>query len=169
MWNAIVRLTECDYDIELTNALGERPGSICFSIDTVESFDTEDLAVALDWFRRDGRQELEAENQREYEKAYAPCPPSPPKPPSPGYVYLMRAENGLHKIGASITPESRLKSLQRGFPIQIKLVSYFWANDYMDTEANLHETFKEFHLGNEWFDLPEWAVDYIKGLANEPF
>lgn len=170
MWSKEKQIGKCD--CSLTNSIGERPGSICFSVETVERSYPEDLLAALEWFRRFGRRDIEDENKREYDAAYAPSlpsPPSPPKPPKPGYVYLMHSENGLHKIGASITPESRLKSLQREFPIQIKLVSYFWANDYMDTEADLHEIFKEFHLGNEWFDLPEWAVDYIKGITDEPF
>jgi len=74
----------------------------------------------------------------------------------------LSAENGYYKIGRTINIQSRLRSLQREFPLEIKLVHYFECDDYIATESSLHKIYGAYRKGNtEWFALPVGAVDKI--------
>lgn len=82
-----------------------------------------------------------------------------------GYIYLLRAENGYYKIGRSVEISKRLASLQRDFPIAIKLVYSYRHSDYIKEEARLHSLYKEFRKQGEWFALPPKAVRAIRALG----
>jgi len=79
-----------------------------------------------------------------------------------GYVYLLRSDNEYYKIGRAKDIDARLSSIQRNFPIEIKLIHCFRSRDYIGAETYLHRRYHEYRMDRcEWFDLPGWAVDYI--------
>lgn len=83
-----------------------------------------------------------------------------------GYVYLMRAENGLYKIGRAINIKVRLDSLNREIPIKVEVLHYFKCKDYAACEAKLHEEHKQHRVKYEWFSLPESVVERIISIPD---
>lgn len=77
------------------------------------------------------------------------------------HIYLMKDKrNGFHKIGRSINPEFREKTLQSEMPdIECSFISPLTFNL---NEKRLHILFKEKRIRGEWFDLNIEDVDYIK-------
>jgi len=97
----------------------------------------------------------------------------PPKPKSeeprgerPGYVYLMRAENGLHKIGRAKNYETRRQGLERDIPMKVMVVHVIVCSDYIRAEARLHERYSAYRVGYEWFSLSPEQVAEITGIGN---
>lgn len=78
-----------------------------------------------------------------------------------GYVYFIKAkcEGNPIKIGYSIDPKKRLKSLQTASPVKLKLVKAIPGN--RDTERNLHRRFKKYRIRGEWFKS-EKLLSFIK-------
>jgi hypothetical protein len=77
-----------------------------------------------------------------------------------GFVYLMRNKrNGFVKIGWSINPEFREKTLQSEEP-EITLI---WKSDgTRAAEAALHFKFAAKRLRGEWFELSDADVEVIQ-------
>jgi hypothetical protein len=77
-------------------------------------------------------------------------------------TYLMLDHNtGYYKIGKSISPASREKTLQSEKPtIEMILVID------MDIEKDLHTIFASKRIRGEWFSLTLKDVDFIKNLIN---
>jgi Meiotically Up-regulated Gene 113 (MUG113) protein len=84
----------------------------------------------------------------------------------PGYVYLLRAENDLYKIGRSKNPKTRINGIIWSFPIAIELVVVIEATDMKVLEKSLHDQFRERRQRGEWFSLTLSDVEYIKRLAS---
>ena len=88
-----------------------------------------------------------------------------------GFVYLLRSAKGYHKIGRAVDVQSRVRGLQREFPVEIKLVHFFACEDAVLEEGNLHDRFAKKRLGDtEWFRLDSDDVAAICGMvgAAEP-
>ena len=83
-----------------------------------------------------------------------------------GYVYLMRSENGLHKIGISRDVDRRKKDLNRQFPIRIEIVHQIACRDRRKVEMYLHDKYKAKRAQHEWFDLDDEDVAWILSLRN---
>lgn len=88
------------------------------------------------------------------------------------HVYLMKNDrNGFYKIGVSISPKFREKTLQSEEPevrlimsveedpseTQVSLISA------LDGEDFLHKTFADKRVRGEWFRLDEEDIDCIRG------
>jgi hypothetical protein len=74
-------------------------------------------------------------------------------------VYLMIDENtGYHKIGRSINPTKRERTLQSEKPT-IKLL--YSCEVPLKIETILHEKYKKYRLRGEWFDLDEGQINEI--------
>ena len=72
-------------------------------------------------------------------------------------TYLMKDNiNGLYKIGYSINPNQRERTLQSEKP-NIKIVK-IWNKDI---EKELHKNYKANRVRGEWFDLNKIQVKYI--------
>lgn len=81
------------------------------------------------------------------------------------YVYIMKDEhNGLYKIGKSVNPKYRERTLQSEKP-SIKMVFSTKERDDF-SESSLHSEFAEFRIRGEWFDLTPCQVRYICHLGN---
>lgn len=78
-------------------------------------------------------------------------------------VYLIRAAQ-FYKIGQSVNPEKRLKSIQTGCPIRCSYLGCIPTPRHIDAdhfEKVLHSEFAVCRTYGEWFELSE---DHIKSL-----
>lgn len=85
---------------------------------------------------------------------------------SVGYVYILRAQNGLFKIGKTKDPKARFESIKTSSPERVEVYRVFLSSDYSETEARLHRLFSEFRELGEWFRLTDdelAAIDAIQG------
>jgi hypothetical protein len=83
-----------------------------------------------------------------------------------GFVYLIRIESGLYKIGKAKDMAKRLQPFSVLFPMKWELVYQFKSNDYSAAEARLHNKFAEKRDIGEWFRLTADDVEYIKGIKD---
>ncbi|KAL8726550.1 MAG: hypothetical protein Q9181_006004 [Wetmoreana brouardii] len=116
-------------------------------------------------------------DSEEHQAAGVTAPPAPVPPPpetievdlqnirreqtephSQGYVYLIHMENTTYyKIGMSLDPEIRLRTLQTGNPHPLHLLSMQAVEDMRNAETSLHRQFASQRVpssnAREWFDL----------------
>jgi Meiotically up-regulated gene 113 len=78
-------------------------------------------------------------------------------------VYLIRAENGLVKIGYSAHVESRLALLQTGSPVGLSILHVIETDSYKELERALHAIFSAQRRRGEWFELSEDDIIAAKG------
>jgi hypothetical protein len=83
-----------------------------------------------------------------------------------GYVYLIRAENGLYKFGKTRDMKARLKPFGVNFPMKWDLVHSFQSNDYSLTEERLHQMFRDKREIGEWFKLLAEDVAHITAIKD---
>lgn len=76
-----------------------------------------------------------------------------------GYVYVVKAENGLYKIGKTQNPKSRISSLQTSSPVKLDLFCLFYSSDMDTAEIMLHDMFEETREIGEWFRLTDSHID----------
>ena len=95
--------------------------------------------------------------------------PRTPKPPAvrrgsrEGFVYLIRAENGRHKIGRARDLEQRRQGLEREIPLKMEIIHHIACSDYIKAELSLHEKYADRRVQYEWFDLsPEQIAEIIE-------
>jgi hypothetical protein len=90
----------------------------------------------------------------------------PKRKPVVGYVYLIRAENGLHKIGKAKNITARMKPFSVEFPMKWDLVHFFASDDYSAAEETLHRLFHDKRGVGEWFQLLPEDVAYITSIKD---
>ena len=126
----------------------------------------------------------EGEQQLGMIEAIAPLPPAPfserdldvarrelISPHAPGYLYLVHMENTtLYKIGMSLDPELRLRTLQTGNPYVLRLLHMQAVHDMLSAEVSLHERFAHARVENilvrEWFDFGDDLRGVHHAFAN---
>lgn len=86
------------------------------------------------------------------------------KKTKPGYVYLIRGENGYYKIGKSSNAKNRIESLGVVLPFTIEPVCIVQTNDMHGLEKELHARFSDKRISGEWFVLNEQDVSYIRNI-----
>ena len=97
-----------------------------------------------------------AEFMEAYEAALGGKPILRVRQPRPK-LYVIRAEKStLFKIGISDNPESRVRELQTGSPLPLKLI-YAVVVDLVDREREAHCILAAWRKHGEWFDLGEAA------------
>jgi len=74
------------------------------------------------------------------------------------FVYLMRHQNGLTKIGKSNNPSTRERTLQAEDP---RLEMIFHCKSRGSIERRLHQIFESVRVRGEWFDLMPHHVEWI--------
>lgn len=67
-------------------------------------------------------------------------------------VYLMQC-GGFYKVGISADPWKRLKTLQTGSPLEIRLIHSVWLPRHLAhlAEADIHFRFRGTRVRGEWF------------------
>jgi hypothetical protein len=78
------------------------------------------------------------------------------------YLYVIFNEEH-YKIGISKQPERRLKQLQTGCAVSIKLIKTYKIPDSYarKIEKQVHRMFWQRQLKGEWFDLTEAHLDVL--------
>jgi hypothetical protein len=79
----------------------------------------------------------------------------PEKPPTDEGVYLLRADNGLIKIGCTSNLQKRIADITIYSPCEITLIGFFRCKDFHKKEAKLHQQFAGKRIRGEWFNLDE--------------
>lgn len=74
------------------------------------------------------------------------------------YIYLMSHTNGLTKIGKSVDPKAREKTLQAEDP---RLEMIFYHPGWYGLERRLHKIFADLRVRGEWFKLEDRHIDWI--------
>lgn len=106
---------------------------------------------------RKEQERLEREQQEEYQRRN-----QEKKAMKQRFVYLMRNNvNGRHKIGKSIDPNYREKTLQSQEP---DVTLLFFCSEDIVSEKYLQEMFAEKRVRGEWFDLDANDILEIKNL-----
>ncbi len=82
------------------------------------------------------------------------------------FVYLIRATNGLVKIGITSDIEHRFRTLNAGSPLELKLLGCIESGNVQELEKELHTRFSDKNVRHEWFNLSFEDVSYIKGNHN---
>ena len=78
------------------------------------------------------------------------------------YLYLIKEDNSNHyKIGVSINPEDRLKSLQTASKTKLNIVAYCVHENAYEVEQSIHAILNDCRKCGEWFELDEEIVIYI--------
>jgi hypothetical protein len=75
-------------------------------------------------------------------------------PPSIGFIYVIRGEHGLIKVGSSTNPRARLAQLRTAspFPLAIDYLGFTRADLYVDVEKTAHAILEDHRVNLEWFD-----------------
>lgn len=83
-----------------------------------------------------------------------------------GYIYILKAENGLYKIGKSKDPGSRIASIRTSSPVALEIYRVFQSSEYSKQEKVLHRLFADLREFGEWFRLTDeelLTIDEIQG------
>ena len=81
-----------------------------------------------------------------------------------GFVYLLRADNRLYKIGRSKAINERIKQLEIKLPYELELVAFIVVGDMYKVERWLHRKFADKRKRGEWFELEEVDIEFIKAM-----
>lgn len=77
------------------------------------------------------------------------------------FVYLVRAENGLVKIGKTVDVASRFNTLNTTSPIDLELMGYICSDCAGEIERALHSKFANVRARGEWFALVHEDIEWI--------
>jgi|GEM_PF-1193206 len=86
----------------------------------------------------------------------------------PSYVYLAYQHfSGLHKIGKADEPLTRIFQLEAGGGEITLITTIRFSSPALALmwENTLHQTFADYHVEREWFQLTEYHVKAIQNLA----
>lgn len=80
-----------------------------------------------------------------------------------GFVYLIQSgDSSYYKIGCtSSRPIKRLRNLQTGSPVELRLYEVFYADDMAMLERDGHNRVRDRRVRGEWFDLTQAEVERL--------
>jgi Meiotically up-regulated gene 113 len=93
----------------------------------------------------------------------------PSEPITGSFLYVIRGDHNLVKIGVSTNPNARIAQLRTAsaFPIDFSYLAVTPGTGF-DIEQGAHEMLKSHRCSGEWFDVqPEIAVAAIAGAAHK--
>jgi hypothetical protein len=92
----------------------------------------------------------------------------PGEPMTGSFLYVIRGDHNMVKVGVTTNPSARLASLRTGsaFPIDYAYLAVS-SGDPAEIEAAAHTLLAKHRCNGEWFDVqPEMAVAAIAGAAH---
>lgn len=128
---------------------------------------TEECSHEIDLKKEREKQDAEERKEKRLEEKAIRKEQELQQPKYSGVIYLMRAENGLYKIGRSKDIEKRLNGLNREIPIKVEVVHTIPTDDTLTSEKILHGRYKAERVKYEWFHLSPAQVEEI--LSIPPF
>jgi hypothetical protein len=81
----------------------------------------------------------------------------------PGTVYVI-TDGNCQKIGKTLSVQERLRQLSTGNPARLSVLLQFPVADMVWVERALHLRYAAHRVRNEWFQLPEHALEELKRL-----
>jgi Meiotically up-regulated gene 113 len=105
----------------------------------------------------------------DFRKAFARTSAVPAEPMTGGFVYAIRGDHNMIKIGMTTNPRARLAQLRTGsaFPIDYAYLAVS-SGEPAEVEAAAHTLLDKHRCNGEWFDVaPEMAVAAIAGAAHK--
>lgn len=72
-----------------------------------------------------------------------------------GYVYFLKAENGLTKIGCTNDVEKRMRAISTMSPERLQLIGVIKTNHKYKLESKLHDKYDNKRKHGEWFSLSD--------------
>lgn len=85
-----------------------------------------------------------------------------PKRKTGGYIYFLKADNGLVKIGRAKDLRQRLDHFTAKLPYKLKLVHSIKTDDSVGLEKVFHEKFHDKRKRGEWFELSDSDLQEVK-------
>ncbi|PED73034.1 hypothetical protein COL30_11835 [Bacillus pseudomycoides] len=79
-----------------------------------------------------------------------------------GYIYFLKADNGLIKIGKTKDLKQRLDHFTAKLPYKLELLHSIESDDYSSLEEYFHEMFANKRKRGEWFELTEEDMKEVK-------
>jgi hypothetical protein len=93
----------------------------------------------------------------------------PGEPMTGSFLYVIRGDHNMIKVGVTTNPNARLAQLRTAsaFPIDYSYLAVTPGTGF-DIEAGSHEMLKSHRCNGEWFDVPpEMGVAAIAGAAHK--
>ena len=84
-----------------------------------------------------------------------------------GYVYVLKAENGLYKIGKTHNLQSRLSNIRTASPLHLEIYRVFKCVNCGYAESDLHDFYSDFREKGEWFRLGNKQLEDLEKWADE--
>jgi hypothetical protein len=81
-----------------------------------------------------------------------------------GIVYVVKAEDGLYKIGRTESLHQRLSKLRTDCPVESELLMHKLFKDCVDQEKRLHKIFAGKRVRGEWFRLNSADLNTLKDV-----
>ena len=78
-----------------------------------------------------------------------------------GWVYFIKADNGLCKIGMSKHPKERIRKLGIVLPYTLHAILLLKTTNPRQLEREIHELFEEKRVRGEWFKLDKQDIEYF--------
>ena len=83
-----------------------------------------------------------------------------------GYIYILGySEEGFFKVGTSLNPEARTRSLRTGNP-SIRLVASYPTKDMRLIEQLVHNRLRACKVWGEWFRLDAAMLGWLQALLS---
>ena len=85
-----------------------------------------------------------------------------------GYIYLMKpVGHNVYKIGTTIDTDKRIIRYQKKFDFELMYYDYIQVDDDIcyAVEHGLHVELYRYHVGGEWFVLPDEIVSQFSFIA----
>ena len=85
-----------------------------------------------------------------------------------GEVYIVKAVGAdphRYKIGKARDAEARVAQLKNQSPYPLETVYSFPCEDYGSSERALHEVFLQARVHNEWFELTDSELRFLKKIV----
>lgn len=86
--------------------------------------------------------------------------------PQNGYVYVIKSENGLYKIGKAKNLTNRILHLGIKIPMKIELCCSCEYEDYDKAESYFHQLFSIKRENGEWFRLSDEDILVVKNAMS---
>lgn len=85
-----------------------------------------------------------------------------------GFVYILKADNGIYKIGRTKNLNNRISSINGILPYDTELIHAIETEDYKEAERYFHRKFAHRCIRGEWFQLTEKDVEQLKQISEYP-
>jgi hypothetical protein len=112
----------------------------------------------------------DTDNLRPWKAEGRPCRTKAKRPSysrrsaKPGFVYFIRADDGLVKIGIAKDPASRLRNMQTGSAAVLRIIAVHACDSPAAVEAGLHRQFAHLRQHGEWFSPTPELLMFIASL-----